>query len=347
MQGVGTWDPDRVASGIAGSEEAVIYMSQQLAKLGYQVTVYCPCPNNSRHSRADANPRFVDFAADDDRAFDIAIAWRAPWAGDILRPRGRKLYLWPHDTLGKFEHIHFTDEQIKQFDDVLWLSKWQREQYANERPAFGKFTKCFGNGINPEQFRPIQPRANPYACIYASSYDRGLEVLLDNWPYIKKRFPQATLDIYYGWPSVPIENEAKMRQQLLGLASMGVQEHGRVGHEELTRAFERASLWTYPSTFQETFCITALRAQLAGCVPVVVKQAALHETVRHGYSCDDSIYFVKTLLEAMRNAEQITLEDRKKMGEFVLKEYTWSGMARQWHELFNQPNEEVLCVSSS
>ena len=34
---------------------------------------------------------------------------------------------------------------------------------------------------------------------YGSSYDRSLDILLDMWPDIKKRYPDATLDICYGW----------------------------------------------------------------------------------------------------------------------------------------------------
>ncbi|HEY9653910.1 MAG TPA: hypothetical protein V6C50_00320, partial [Crinalium sp.] len=40
---MGDWAPPSVLDGIGGSEEAVIYLSQELVKLGYEVTVFNPC----------------------------------------------------------------------------------------------------------------------------------------------------------------------------------------------------------------------------------------------------------------------------------------------------------------
>ena len=246
-----------------------------------------------------------------------------------LKARARKIYFWPHDTYS----FPLTEAQINGFDDVLWLSQWQRQQWISINPGFAKFTKIFGNGINPEQFKPLQERANPYSCIYGSNYARGLEILLDIWPEIKKQWPKATLDIYYGWQHWGLlspEQESKMRAQVIKLASLGVHDHGQVGHEELNRAYEQASLWTYPCISLETFCITALRAQLAGALPVIIEGSALTETVRHGFKCSRQEEYCETLNKAMHHAETMTLDERKKIGEFVLQEYRWETLANRW-----------------
>lgn len=328
------WDPDSVKTGIIGSEEALIYMSQKLADLGYQVTVFANPPQNSIHSNREANPRFIDADKDDGTQFDIGVVWRMPWKGEELKKRVQKLYLWPHDTYQGY----MTSTQADAFDDVLWLSEWQRQHWVDHNSDLAKFDKIFGNGINPNQFLAIQERKNPYACIYGSNYSRGLENLLDIWPQVKAKFPKATLDIYYGWNHwglLSADKEAKMRLLIKILAPFDVQEHGSIGHEELNRAYEKASLWTYPCTLPETFCITALRAQLAGAVPVIIEGSALKETVRHGYKCTQPDDYCSTLLKAMEEAEKITLEDRKKMSEFILKEYTWEILAKKWKNLFD------------
>ena len=49
VHGVALWDPDHIQSGIAGSEEAVIYLSQALAKLGNRVIVLGDSPAQSKH----------------------------------------------------------------------------------------------------------------------------------------------------------------------------------------------------------------------------------------------------------------------------------------------------------
>ena len=225
---------------------------------------------------------------------------------------------------------------IEGFDDVLWLSKWQREQYSSVNPPFEKFSRIFGNGINPEQFEPIQERENPYSCIYGSNYGRGLEQLIDLWPIVKHRFPRATLDIYYGWQSgwgmFSAHQEKILRGKIERLS--GVTEHGQVGHDELNQAYAKASFWTYPCQFPETFCITALRAQFAGAIPVVIQGAALHETVRHGYRCTRPDEYLQLLSRALGDAEKITLDERKKMSEFISNEYTWKVIANKFNQLF-------------
>ena len=331
--GMPAWDPDSVKSGVTGSEEAVIYMAEQLAKIGYQVFVFGDPPKNSPHALPEANPRYVDVHYHDGTQLDIALAWRMGDSSEWLKTRAKKVYLWPHDTV----HRTFTENEIKGFSGVLWLSEWQRQQWLTLNPTFAKFTQIFGNGINPDQFKPVSERASPYACIYGSNYARGLDILLNIWPNIKQKFPHATLDVYYGWQHwglIPPEKEAQMRAQIKELASKGVQDHGLVGHEELNRAYERASLWTYPCTGLETFCITALRAQLSGALPVILEGSALAETVRFGFKCQKQEDYEKLLLEALSSAEKISLSERKKMRAFILQDYTWEALAKKWSAYF-------------
>jgi glycosyltransferase involved in cell wall biosynthesis len=259
-----------------------------------------------------------------------------PAVAETLKRVANKVYLWPHDTCAE----KLTEAQIQGFDGVFWLSEWQRQQWILVNPSFAKFTQIFWNGILPEQFKPVQKRENPYACIYGSNYARGLEILLDLWPRIKGEFPRATLDIYYGWKHwgcLSAAKEASMRAQVVDLAALDVHEHGLVGHETLNRAYERASFWTYPCTLPETFCITALRAQLAGAIPVILEGSALSETVRYGYRCSKKEDYYKTLVSAFQQAEKISLEERQNMGKFILEKFTWDALARRWQEVFEGP----------
>lgn len=333
------WDPDTIKKGITGSEEAVIYISQQLAALGYKVLVLGDPPEGSPHTLPNANPRFLNVnKARFTEKFDAAIAWRMPSMGKQLKSIAKKVYLWPHDIL----YQHVTNEEIDFFDDVFWLSDWQRRQWMTVNPNFAKFTRIYGNGVKEEQFHPVQERANPYSCIYGSNYARGLEILLDLWPCIQERQPKATLDIYYGWQhwgNLTPEKEVKMRKQVEKLSN--VTDHGLVSHEELNRAYGASSFWTYPCIAAETFCISGLRAQLAGAVPVIIQGSALPETVRHGYKCSGPKDYLQTLLKAFDDAEKITTEDRHKMGNFIRKKYTWNQVASKWKKVIDAG--ETIC----
>lgn len=195
VSGVDPWDPDSIQAGVTGSEEAVIYISTELAHLGYRVLVFGDPPTHSRYSHPSENPRFVDLSFRNFPTLDIAISWRMPTIAEDLKRVAKRVYFWPHDVC----MCHLTEKQINGFDDVLWLSQWQRNHWTLTNPGLLKFKNIFGNGINLQPFSPIKKRENPFSCIYGSNYARGLEVLLEIWPEVKSQFPQSTLDIYYGW----------------------------------------------------------------------------------------------------------------------------------------------------
>lgn len=178
--------------------------------------------------------------------------------------------------------------------------------------------------------------------IYASSYDRGLECLLSMWPEVRKAVPDATLDIYYGWNSfdaVHKQNPEQMKfkwniiRKLHELKSEGVTEHGRVDHTDLADKFRESKVWAYPTEFNEINCITALKAQEYGCIPVTSGCYALKETVQdntYTVECED-IYtntdkqteFIKQLIAALVSEHKVE----------PVKGVSWQEVAKQWHEL--------------
>ena len=113
------------------------------------------------------------------------------------------------------------------------------------------------------------------------------------------------------------------------LSSLGVTEKGMVGHEELNSAYANTSFWTYPCTNVEVFCISALRAQFAGTIPVIIRGSALCETVRHGYKSLHKDHYLAVFKRAMRETSQ-----RSQMREFIEKEYTWATIAQKCKKMF-------------
>ena len=100
-------------------------------------------------------------------------------------------WLWAHDvTLGKL-----TDEDLDG-TKIIALSKWHKDHLQEQYPTADIFIA--GNGIDPERFSEKHKR-DPYKLIYASSPDRGLDVVLKGFPKIRSEHPQASLDVYYGF----------------------------------------------------------------------------------------------------------------------------------------------------
>lgn len=115
--------------------------------------------------------------------------------------------------------------------------------------------------------------------IYGSAPNRGLEYVLQQWKNIKKSIPTAELHIYYGFTSIIITNLKKsmgtnqFNSWYLYIQTMLQQDdsiiyHGHVDHHTLNNAYHHAGFLLYPTIFQETGCITVLRAMSCGCIPI-------------------------------------------------------------------------------
>jgi len=175
---------------------------------------------------------------------------------------------------------------------------------------------------------------------YFSSYDRGLECLLKMWPEVLKQLPEATLDIYYGWDTfdkVHAKNPEQMRwrfkiTQLINSLD-NVTENGRVSHKELAVVMKEIKVWAYPTEFTEIHCITALKAQEAGCIPVTTGCYALEETVQdntYTVKCED-IYtnvdkqreYVDNLVKALKSNHVTKPVDN----------VDWADVGRVWNEV--------------
>lgn len=188
--------------------------------------------------------------------------------------------------------------------------------------------------------------------LYSSSYDRGLEYLLLMWPEIKNKYKDATLDICYGWNTFDIicaNNPERLKWKETMVQAMnqpGITHHGRLGKEEVNALREKCGILAYPSEFFEIWCISAVEAQLHGCVPVVTNLGALTETVKHGIVVEGDIKkeetqkkYLESLLDLMGNESW-----RKKLsdkGREWAKQFSWETTAHKWGDVFEQSDKSV------
>jgi FkbM family methyltransferase len=189
---------------------------------------------------------------------------------------------------------------------------------------------------------------NPHRIIYGSSYDRGLEHLLKMWPDIRKEIPDAELHIYYGWNLFDLgysDNPERMawKEKMNGLMQQdGITHLGRISHEAVIIENREAGIWAYPTHFGEISCITAMKAQAYGAIPVVVDYAAVSETVQHGIKVRGDIYdpetkeeYKKALISILKDTE-LQEKIRKPMMDWAKDYFAWSKVARQWDEEFKK-----------
>jgi tetratricopeptide (TPR) repeat protein len=113
------WSPESVKKGIGGSETAVIELSKEWVKLGYDVTVFADCGEAKDYDGVHYKPYWQINWRD---KFNILILWRSPHLLDIEIDT-KKLYMDLHDIASQMD---WTDKRMERIDKVFFKSKWHR-----------------------------------------------------------------------------------------------------------------------------------------------------------------------------------------------------------------------------
>jgi len=178
-----------------------------------------------------------------------------------------------------------------------------------------------------------------------SSYDRYLDILLKLWPKVLEKFPDATLEVCYGWDLFDkgyANNPERMawKDKLNKLMEQkGITHHGRVSKDKLREIRQACGIWVFPTYFAEINCITALDSQSDGLVPVTMNSFALKETVGAGSKVDGDIYddevqeaWLSELFNYMGD-EKAWEAESVKAREFA-KGYEWDLISKEWTNEF-------------
>lgn len=346
---VGEWGPWSLGEGVGGSEEAVVRLSRQLTDRGWLVTVY-----GNPGSRAGAYDgvtwrNYWELNLAD--TFDVFVGWRMPWFFDI-KITARKKYLWLHDVMDKEE---FTKERLDNLDKVIVLSQYHRSLFPMIPDS-----KIFlsANGIDPEDFDKTDGKLerDPQRIVYMSSHVRGLQLLYEVWPEVIKAVPDARLDVCYGWGSfdaVNRDNPERMAWKDMMIKWQkrlkNVTDHGKVSQDKIVEMIQASGVWAYPCPFPEISCITAMKAQAGGAVPVSSDFAALAETVQFGYRLTmqamdentpvgkwneaDLTTFKDTLIDVLKHPEKQEAI-RQDMMQKTRQTQSWQNVAKGWEREF-------------
>jgi glycosyltransferase involved in cell wall biosynthesis/tetratricopeptide (TPR) repeat protein len=340
--GMERWGPTKLRKeGLGGSETAAIRVAEELASFGHAVTIFCPVDepgyfNKVRYRNPDQYHPGVKS--------DMVIAWRDPTLAD-RPPNTEKFVLWFHDA-----HVgtNLTPERAEQFDAIVVLTEWHKGLVLKTYPFLDSDKiVIIGNGIDFKRFDPIVQR-DPKRVVYSSSPDRGLDLILEHiWPRVLKEVPDAEFHYYYGWNTT--DAGAKIQPELgqlkrviadLTIATRNVVSHGRLPQDELAIEMMKGSIWLYPTAFPESYCITAIEAQLAGLYPITDTTSALKEVVQSGTIIPGDPRdpknlekFTQATIDRLKNPP--TDDERHDIAERAPAR-SWCEIAKDWERYFLQ-----------
>jgi tetratricopeptide (TPR) repeat protein len=137
-QGYEEWHPGTLNKGMGGSEEAVVSLAPELAKLGYEVTVYGEIPSRENIDGVMWKP-WKEIDTRDE--FNIFVSWRAPQY--LERVNAQKKICDLHDIV--------PESIVKDYPGVTYFVKSQFHRDLYPHLPDDKFV-IIGNGIKKEQF---------------------------------------------------------------------------------------------------------------------------------------------------------------------------------------------------
>lgn len=153
-QGFEEWGPHTLDKGMGGSEEAVVYLSRELAKLGWNVTVFGEA-DMLDHISGEVVKKVGDEIVEgvgvmyrpwkeiDVRDnFNVFVSWRAPQYIEKINAKVKLVDI--HDVL--------PPEIVKDYPDVTYLVKTAYHRSLTPDVPDEKF-RVIGNGIKKDQFK--------------------------------------------------------------------------------------------------------------------------------------------------------------------------------------------------
>lgn len=360
------WNPELFKTkGFGGSEEAIVHLAREWAKLGWNVTVYNNCGHKVIEERVetgymiamDTKKKLPIYSSITYRPFwewnyrdkqDVTILWRWPKPLDAEINSG-KIFLDLHDVPNPGE---FTEKRVAKLDKIFMKTEFHRSFLPNvpdEKIA------VIPNGL--DVYLDPSIKKDPYLVINTSSPDRSMDILPKLWKRVKVRVPQAKMKWYYGWDvyKASYASDSKMMNWLketqAAIDEAGIESMGKIPQAEIGRVYQEATALAYPTEFAEIDCISVKKAQAAQCIPVATDFGALDESIEYGltvhspkdktnwnkpYQFHFGLEDEKAQDEWVENMVRVLTGDYKQNWtgiEEFRNSFEWASIASRWNEV--------------
>ncbi len=254
--------------------------------------------------------------------------------------------LWNHHSPDQAAIANLRDPAlVARLERIVFVSHWQFEKYRMLMGVPEHKCTVLKNAI--EEMEPGDPaeRSGPLRLVYASTPWRGLDVLLESFERLRR--PDVELHVYsstqiYG-PAFHRANAARFEPLFERARAMpGVVLHGYSPNAEVRQALRQADILAYPCTWEETSCLVAIEAAMAGCLVVTTNLGALPETmgewaVYTGYDSDPgrlATAYARTLAAALQAVRHPVMQQRLALQHQTFRMfYGWQRRAREWAHL--------------
>lgn len=289
------WEPSDMKLG--GSEQAIVNLSENWVKLNKKVVVYGNFNSDTIHNGVDYKV-WTKFPYE--KKIKNLIAWRKHGIVLLMNINFNaiKLFIDFHDnfsyTIADLEPGLLMN-LFNKADKINIKSEYHKQSFIEFLKDHIKTNEIFPDNklnviINGVRIKPFLDKTilnnnkplirNPFRFCYCSSYDRGLDTIIQKvWNIIYKAEPTAELHVYYGMDYI-FDDDFKTQMKLI-LSSPGVMDHGRQPMELIIREKHLSTFHIYlNNSIAEIDCISIRESLVAGCIPIISNFGVFSE--RHG-----------------------------------------------------------------
>lgn len=196
-------------------------------------------------------------------------------------------YLPRRDYVGRDVLLSCNDVPHNMAEYNIYWSNWhnnKQDHYMNfderivlsnyHKSIFGKDSRIVPHSCWPKSFNGSNKIRKQ--CLYSSSPDRGAEFLKSIWGNVNKQTGAELICTY----------------------------DQNISEDKMIEYYNSSQFWLHPCQGVELFCIAAVKAQVAKCIPIVVPNMALDETVKYGVKTTLDNYEVD-LINAINNLPEV------------------------------------------
>ena len=326
-----------------GSEIALVYLSEIFAKK-YRVIIFGNCLYNEiiKDGIEYLNTnKFEEFQKNNEIDVLILSRYILPFLEFELKANSIFILIQDVYLLPYYKGVAMSDKGkgllknvINKIDGIITLTNWNKKTFVDEYEIDPNKVFIIGNAIEPSKFtgKNIEKQKNKF--IWTSHGGRGAHKLLEYFHEIKKRLPDAELYIY--------RDETAFSPEVLDEMSRFDYFHygGKIHNDKIIEEYLSSEMWFYPTDFTETYCMSAVEAQMSGCVCVTTHLAGLIETVANrGVLIKDPVYseeykenIISEVVNILNNEE--LKKEYSEAGQKWAKTQSWKNISKQWFNLF-------------
>lgn len=302
--------------GLGGSESAVILMSKELVKLGFDVTVFNNCIDNGNSKPGVFDGvKYIDLTLierlpDHELAFDVVISSRTvipflhpalwsqfaqhgPHRFEKLKANSKFKAVWMHDTFCNGDkHLEgmLTHGDI---DEVFTLSDFHTSYVTNADHGMHRMFEVLKNKVFMTRNGVVNynndvrvDHKDPHLFVYNASVTKGMIPLVTKiWPKFKQHAPLAKLKVIGGYyrfrENAQPDEQEKTWHKLVNdpyFATLDVEFTGIIKQDEIANILTKASYMAFPGAFPETFGISSLESLTYNTPLITTRFGALEET---------------------------------------------------------------------